>query len=277
MKAADLPPPSHFRTQPLPASSGESSDAVIRNPPSPNVLVRPRRRGRHRGDRALGGGYLPTAWGWAIAGPAAVVLAALLLRSEVRVSRASAGFLLLLTALVAWTAASSLWTDSVRAPSTSWSATSSTWRRSGRSSSSQQPGGDRRRRADRSVRHVRRRARDAAASRTVRAGHGDGVPARAPIGYWNGLGLLAAVGALLALGMVADARRRWARSAAAAALVVLLAAMFATLSRGAWLALAGRPRFALALHPDRGGSPSRARQPSRPPPRAWRCSRARRS
>ena len=202
---------------------------------------------------AAGGGYLPTTWGWAIAGPAALALAALVVRGEVCVTRASLAFLVLLAAVVAWTAASLLWTDSV----------------------------------PRTIAEVERdllylatvgavivlpRSRGAIVAGTlaaVVAVCGAGlvtrlVPGRygldadtafrlaRPIGYWNGLGLVAAIGAVLALGVVADVRRRAVRSAAAAAVVVLLATLFATLSRGGWLALAAGIVVALALHPARG-------------------------
>jgi O-antigen ligase len=59
-----------------------------------------------------------------------------------------------------------------------------------------------------------------------------------PLGYWNTLGVFAAMGILLAVGVVADAKSRWARAAASAALVVLTVTLYFTYSRGAWLALA---------------------------------------
>jgi hypothetical protein len=58
-----------------------------------------------------------------------------------------------------------------------------------------------------------------------------------PIGYWNTLGIFAAMGALLAVGVIVDARARWARASAAASLVFLLVTLYYTYSRGAWLAL----------------------------------------
>jgi O-antigen ligase len=174
-------------------------------------------------------------------------------RAEVRATRTGIAFIALLGAFGAWTAASLLWTDSV----------------------------------PRTVAEVERdlvyvatvaallvlpRSRRAIAAGTVTAICGVCAAALAtrlfperygldtdtafrlarPLGYWNGLGLLAAMGALLAFGVVVDARRRAPRSAAAAALVLLLATLFATLSRGAWLALAGGSCVALALHPARG-------------------------
>jgi len=59
-----------------------------------------------------------------------------------------------------------------------------------------------------------------------------------PIGYWNSFGLLAAMGVLLALGLAARLESVWVRALAAASLPFLLAALYYTFSRGAWLSLA---------------------------------------
>ena len=55
-----------------------------------------------------------------------------------------------------------------------------------------------------------------------------------PLGYWNSLGLLAALGSLLALGVAAHSRRRVAAVAAAALLPLLASTVYFTFSRGAW-------------------------------------------
>lgn len=60
-----------------------------------------------------------------------------------------------------------------------------------------------------------------------------------PVGYWNGLGIFAAMGLLLSLGIVADGSNVVARSLAAASSVVLAMTLYFTYGRGAWLALAG--------------------------------------
>jgi hypothetical protein len=58
-----------------------------------------------------------------------------------------------------------------------------------------------------------------------------------PLGYWNAFGALATIGGVLAIGLAADPRAaRALRAAAAGASVVLLVAMYLSLSRGAWLA-----------------------------------------
>jgi O-antigen ligase len=59
-----------------------------------------------------------------------------------------------------------------------------------------------------------------------------------PVGYWNGLGIFAAMGVLLALVIFARDPRLVARCLAGAAIPVLLCTVFFTFSRGAWIALA---------------------------------------
>lgn len=60
-----------------------------------------------------------------------------------------------------------------------------------------------------------------------------------PLNYWNAFGALAAMGAVLALGLAADARARpLLRAVAAGAVPALAVAVYFSLSRGAWLAAA---------------------------------------
>src|SRR5262249_9365924 len=70
-----------------------------------------------------------------------------------------------------------------------------------------------------------------------------------PIGYWNALGALAAIGTLVALGVAADTRSRVLRSLASAAPVVLVPTLVFTQSRGAVIALLVGIVVALSLHP----------------------------
>ncbi len=72
-----------------------------------------------------------------------------------------------------------------------------------------------------------------------------------PIGYWNGLGLFAAMGALIALGFAARARTTAARAASAAILAVLLPTLYFTFGRAAWIALAIGLAAAVAVDPRR--------------------------
>lgn len=72
-----------------------------------------------------------------------------------------------------------------------------------------------------------------------------------PIGYWNALGLLATMGAVLALGLAAHARRLVSTAAAASALPVLVATLYFTFSRGAWGALVAGVVCMIAFDPRR--------------------------
>jgi O-Antigen ligase len=72
-----------------------------------------------------------------------------------------------------------------------------------------------------------------------------------PIGYWNSLGLLAAMGVLLGLGIVAHARSDWLRASAAGALPVVGTALYFTFSRGAWGALVVGYVATVAIDPRR--------------------------
>jgi hypothetical protein len=76
-----------------------------------------------------------------------------------------------------------------------------------------------------------------------------------PIGYWNGLGTLAAIGLILALGCAADGPGLARRAACSVAVVVLAPTLYFTFSRAAWVALgiglavlvAGTPRKLLTI------------------------------
>jgi O-antigen ligase len=59
-----------------------------------------------------------------------------------------------------------------------------------------------------------------------------------PIEYWNALGIFAAMGTLLGLGLAARAHGFAMRFLAAGSVVVLLSTLYFTYSRGAWVALA---------------------------------------
>lgn len=70
-----------------------------------------------------------------------------------------------------------------------------------------------------------------------------------PVGYWNTLGILTVLALLLALGAATERAR--ARYAAAALTPLLVATLYLTFSRGAWLALAVGLAILVALHPAR--------------------------
>jgi hypothetical protein len=68
-----------------------------------------------------------------------------------------------------------------------------------------------------------------------------------PLGYWNAVGLFAAMGTLLALGFAARGRSITTRAFGAAAPVILLPTLYFTFSRGGWFALAVGSAAAVAI------------------------------
>ncbi len=72
-----------------------------------------------------------------------------------------------------------------------------------------------------------------------------------PLGYWNALGLLSSMGLVLAIGVVAHARRASVAAIAAAPIPVLALTLYFTFSRGAWAALALGIGAAIAADPRR--------------------------
>lgn len=59
-----------------------------------------------------------------------------------------------------------------------------------------------------------------------------------PIGYWNSLGLLCAMGMLLAIGLACSSRKRWVHVAAGTAVAIESATLYFTFSRGGVAAVA---------------------------------------
>jgi O-Antigen ligase len=186
------------------------------------------------------GGYWPTSWGWAALALAWIGGIALALR-EGRPSRLELGWIGGLVSLTAWTALSLLWTGS-------------------RTETALE--------VERTLVYVLAAVAVAALTRSVtyrgllwgvwagstlaclyglatrlfpdRLGVIDvvaGYRLSSPVGYWNGLGLLSAVAAMLAFGLATDGPA-FARAAAAASLPLLAATLYFTFSRGAWVALA---------------------------------------
>jgi O-antigen ligase len=72
-----------------------------------------------------------------------------------------------------------------------------------------------------------------------------------PIGYWNALGIFAAMGALLLAGLAARARWLPGRALAAGCTVVCVTTLYFTFSRGSWLALFVGIVVALVVDPRR--------------------------
>jgi len=204
---------------------------------------------------AAQGGYFPAAWGWASVPLLWAAAIALLVRAQVRLNPYERIFLGTLAALVGWIALTVVWSV---APAESvleiergliYVAATSAVLLISRS---------------RFARHVLGGllaailliAAVSLLTRLVpdRVGvyDGSGVYRLAqPIGYWNGLGLFTAMGALLALGFAARARTLAARATSAAALVVLLPTLYFTFGRAALIALAIGLVAAVAVDPRR--------------------------
>lgn len=72
-----------------------------------------------------------------------------------------------------------------------------------------------------------------------------------PIGYANGMAILAVIGLLLAVGFAARAARTSAAAVAAATVPTLTATLYFTYGRGAWLALAAGLGVGVAIGPRR--------------------------
>jgi tetratricopeptide (TPR) repeat protein len=72
-----------------------------------------------------------------------------------------------------------------------------------------------------------------------------------PIGYWNALGIFAAMTAALCLGAAMRSRTPWVRMSAAAALPVVVSTLFFTFSRGSMMTLVIGVGVSLALDRDR--------------------------
>jgi O-Antigen ligase len=187
------------------------------------------------------GGYWPTAWGWATIALAWIAALGLVLRPG-RVSALELTFAGSLAAFTGWTALSLLWTSSttqtvlvvertlvyvVAATAVAGAVRSASYRGlvwgvwAGAT-------------ADCVYGLLTRLVPDhLGQSSDLIAGY----RLSAPVGYWNGLGLLAALASILALGLAAHAGSVVLRAVAAASLPLLLPTLYLTFSRGAWLSL----------------------------------------
>jgi hypothetical protein len=186
------------------------------------------------------GGYAATAWGWSVV-VAFGVLAVLIVRGVGRPRPAALALVAALAALVAWTAASISWSSHVSASILE---------------------------VQRSILYL------GAASLFVLAAPGPALPAGVlgavallsaygllefeagerliePIGYANGMAILAVIGLLLSVGFSARAARASTVGAAAAASPMLAATLYFTFGRGAWLALAAGLVLGVAVGPAR--------------------------
>jgi O-Antigen ligase len=182
------------------------------------------------------GGYFPPAWGWCALALFWIAGLALFLRDRISFGRLELAMLGALAGLVAWTALSSTWSSST----------------------------------ERSILEAQRdlvylgglvavllvaRGRPVAEVLVAVFGaalvtsvfgltdfffsaRGAGARLSEPLGYPNAVGLVAAIGTLLAAGFAAHARSQLGRAVAAASIVVFVLTIFFTYSRGSWISLA---------------------------------------
>jgi O-antigen ligase/polysaccharide polymerase Wzy-like membrane protein len=204
---------------------------------------------------AANGGYDAPSWGWGAALLATVALTGLLVRQRVTVSRAEAvtlaafgGLTLCMLASTAWSsdpAAGVLAAERGLVYVAGLAALAFTARRG-------------------SAAAILAGALAAAAATVMNgllgiilpstvATHGVAQTGRlaAPIGYWNGLGIIAAVGLLLALGLATRSGSATGRAAALAPMPALAVGLYLTFSRGGWLALGAGLAVLFAVDPRR--------------------------
>jgi hypothetical protein len=200
---------------------------------------------------AENGGYYPTTWNWAalvIAGIAVVVLVA---RAALTFGRLELVTISALFAFTGWVALSGIWTDSL--PSTVLEVERDVLYPVGVLAAAAVFGkGSSRRLLGAVYVAIALVSWYALATRIFpdRVGTFDpisGYRLFRPIGYWNALGLYAAMGLLLALAFTARGRHLITRLLAAASLVLLAPTLYFTYSRGAWIALGIGLVVAIAL------------------------------
>jgi tetratricopeptide (TPR) repeat protein len=204
---------------------------------------------------AASGGFFPTSWGWAALAFSWVGALVLLLRSDSDIGWFDLAFFALLAAFVGWNWLSATW---------SWSAPSSILEGERGLVALTGVGAALVAVSRRTVPHLLGAV--AAAIALVSAyglatrlfpGHVGtfdpvaGYRLEEPLGYWNALGIFAAIGALLSLGFAARGRTLASRGLGGLALGILLPTIYFTFSRGAWLALAIAVVVALVLDPRR--------------------------
>jgi hypothetical protein len=240
-----------FRSAPLPASSRTGSLAAS----AERALLPVGAAVAAAGLLAANGGFFPVSWSWATLALLWVCALALLVSSPTRPSRLECAFLGALVCLVAWVWLSIAWSSDV-----------------GQSVFE----------GERSLVLVAAAAAGLALAhrRAVRpllggtlagitaiclyalgtrllpghVGHYDPLAVyrlNTPVGYWNGLGIVAAMGALIAIGFALRAHTRAASALAGIALPVLLLTLYFTYSRGSWVGLAAGLLLLLALDPRR--------------------------
>ncbi len=201
-----------------------------------------------------GGAFLSSTWGWSALGPLVAAILAVSLADKVELDRVDQVFLGLLGLVVLWTGLSAVWSESVPRTvseverdlvyfSTVAGLLLLTTRR-----------------------HVGALAGGIVAATTGICGFGlatrllpdrfglavgDSYRLARPLGYWNGMGIVAAMGILIALAVAVSAQSKPVRMTASATTPIFVSTLYFTYSRGAWVALLLGLAVALALPPHR--------------------------
>jgi O-Antigen ligase len=191
---------------------------------------------------AENGGYFPTAWGWAALAFLLLSGSALLIRDRTAMGRLDLVLVAALAAYAVWVGLSALWSANAAEPLLELerallyavAALALLLVTDRREAASLLVG---------ACSGVVAISLYALATRLLPGWLGDYPPADGyqlaqPVGYWNGLGILVGIGALLAVGLAAWGGSRRLRASAAASLPALAATLYFTFSRGSWVALA---------------------------------------
>ncbi len=202
------------------------------------------------------GGYFPAEWGWAALGFALAALVALLVRERVSLGRLEWAAAAALAAFAAWTLLSVLWSPSSAQPVLAFERTcvyvlallAAFFVATSRMDAEALVAGALAGTFGVSGYALATKVAPGSLASFAPDGH---LQLPGPIGYSNGLGILAAIGILAAVGLAANARSTLVRVPAVAALPVLVATLYLTFSRGSWLALAVGLGVALVVDPRR--------------------------
>jgi len=190
---------------------------------------------------AAQGGYFPTSWGWASVPLLWAVAIALIIRSEVRLNTYERVFVAALAAFAGWIALSAVWSPALGQSVLETervlvylAAVSAALVLSRARLARQLLGGLLAAISLISVFSLLTRL----APDRIGVYEPEAVYRLSqPIGYWNGLELFAAIGALVAFGFAARARTTPARAVCAGLLVLLLPTIYFTFGRAGWIAL----------------------------------------
>jgi hypothetical protein len=189
---------------------------------------------------AVNGGYSPTTWGWGALVLFGAAALALILRTEPRLGALEAAFPVALLTLFAWGLLSALWSPSPTQPLLESQRTlvyvagavAALLLAHSRSYKPLLAGVWAAIALVSSYSLITRLVPDRLGFVDTIAGY----RLAQPLGYWNALGIFAAVGTLLALGFALRSRYLAVRALAAASTVPLVSTFYFTFSRGAWIA-----------------------------------------